>query len=296
MALNQIFQSAYSARPSEAIVGMLADAFGPRRIKGRATRGLIKAGYGVFKAPTAGGAGTQMLDPGEVYHMPSPAIGVSATAVFTGGTSATGVQTINSAELQPPRQVSITFDANTDWDPTVGVLTGYDHNGQLVSENIAIATSTAPVSTLRYSQVLSFTKPAQTGATGTFSVGVTAITALTVADFKGVAVRQVIKTTIATAGLFNYPGMLGAAATTADYVDGEEVPVLSMGGIWVYSEQAVTDGAPVYLRTASGAGGAVLGAFRTDADTATAVLVPGAYFKRDSAAAGAAWAEFTYTP
>lgn len=280
---------------------MLADAFGPRRISGRATRGLIKAGYGVFKVPGVGGAGTQMLDPGEVFHIASPGIGADADAILATGTSATGTDTTmdgayGSTELQPPRIVTVTFDASTDWDATTGVLTGYNHAGQLVSENIAIATSTAPSSVNRYTRVVSFQKPAQTGTGGTYTIGVAAYSALAAADFKGVAVRQPIKTTIATAGLFNYPGMLGQSTTTADYVDGEEVPVLSMGGIWVYAEEAIADGDPVYCRIASGAGGSVLGAFRNDADTASCVAIPGAYFKRDSTASGPAWAEFTYTP
>jgi hypothetical protein len=50
-----------------------------------------------------------------------------------------------------------------------------------------------------------------------------------------------------------------------------EIPVLRHGRIWVKSENAVTPASPVFVRVASGAGGTEIGAFRTGADTATAV-------------------------
>lgn len=62
------------------------------------------------------------------------------------------------------------------------------------------------------------------------------------------------------------------------YAIGEAVPVLRRGRIHVIVEDAVTAvGTPAFVRFASGAT-ANLGAFRTDADTATAVAFPGARF------------------
>jgi len=59
----------------------------------------------------------------------------------------------------------------------------------------------------------------------------------------------------------------------------DAVPVLRKGRVWVIAEDAVPAvGTPAFVRFAAGGGGSVLGAFRTDADTASAVAWPGARF------------------
>lgn len=54
-----------------------------------------------------------------------------------------------------------------------------------------------------------------------------------------------------------------------------EGSIQTMGHIWVEAEEAFTPGLPVFARHTAGAGGATIGRARTDADTASAVLVPG---------------------
>lgn len=296
-----VFQTSYSQRPSEAIIGQFAEAYSPRTVTGKAARGLIKAGYGVFRAPSVGTSGSEMLDPGEVFQIPNPGVAVDVDAILaSGGASSTSIQVISGAalngvvggaEMQPARIITFAFSASTDWDPTNGTLVGIDHNGRVVTETIAISTSGSPSSTARFRSVTSFTIPVQTGAGGTFTMGIAAMAALTIDDFVGVAVRKPIKTTIATAGLYGYPGIT-STLVTADYVDSEMVSVLDGGAIWGYVEEAVVEGDPVYVRIASGSGGSQLGAFRNDADTATAVLVVGARFKRNAAALGPAKIRF----
>ncbi len=296
---NPIFQSSYSHRPSEATVGQLASAFAPYNITAKIARGLIKAGYAVFKTTANGGSHDSMLDPGECVHIPNPGVAVNTTAILaTGGTSATGTVSgaalngvVGVTEMQPPRKVTIIFDASTDWDPTTGTFSFYNDQGALVTENVSIATSTTHTTTAFVSRVVSFAKPAQSGAGGTFTMGIAALAAASITDFLGVAIRKPIKTTIATAGIYGYPGIT-STSVTADFIDGETVSVLEGGDIWVYAEEAIADGDPVYVRVASGAGGSVLGAFRNDADTASCLLVPGARFRRKSSAAGPAKARF----
>jgi len=288
-----ILQSSYSQSPDQAVIGQLTDAFSPRRCSAKVARGMVKAGYGVFKANgSLGGAGTSMLDPGEVLQTPSPALTVDVDAIASAVASSGSIQTlttfngvVGATEMQPARAVTFICDASTDWNATNVTLTGVNHLGQTVSETLAIDTSTTATSVNKYRSVTRVVIPAQTGAGGTATIGITAETALAIADFRGVAVRQEIKTTNSTAGLYGYPGLTAAQlAVTADYVDGEPVPCLSMGGIWVFTEEATVDGDPVYVRIAAGAGGSALGAFRNDADTATCVLVVGATFTRDCAA------------
>ena len=69
------------------------------------------------------------------------------------------------------------------------------------------------------------------------------------------------------------------------YAIGSSVAILNMGYIVVEAESAVVKGGSVFIRYAAGAGGTVLGAIRADADTATAVEVPGVIFA-ESASAG----------
>jgi hypothetical protein len=283
---------------------MLTDAFSPRAVDSKVARGLIKAGYGVFKTHAGGGAGTSMLDPGEVYQIPNPGADADVDAIVTAYTSSTGIQTfsgtalngvVGATEMQPPRLLTFVFSNHADFDATNITLTGISPLGVTQTENIAIPNGgNATVnSTLYYASVTSIVVPAQSGTGGTATFGIAALTTLVIADFRGVAVRQPCKTTIATAGIYGYPG-IASVAVTADYVDAEPVPVLTEGGIWVYSEEAVSDGDPVYVRIATGAGGSSLGAFRNDADSGSCVLVVGAKFKRDSTTAGPAWAKFAY--
>lgn len=56
----------------------------------------------------------------------------------------------------------------------------------------------------------------------------------------------------------------------------QSVPdIVRQGHIYVLVEGTGAEGAPLYMRYASGSGGSQLGAFRADADTSTAAAVPG---------------------
>ena len=300
-----IVQSSYSRSPAEAVPGMLAEAFAPKRTRSKIARGLIKAGYGVFQVPTLGQGGTQMLDPGEVFHIANPALAADVDAIKTAITSSASVQTFTTSahfdgvvgltEMQPARKITLVLSSHADWDATNATLIGYDHNGQLQTETLAIPNggNATVTSSNTYRSVVSLSIPAQSGTGGTATVGIAALTAgLALVDFVGVSMRQSAKSSVATNGIFGYPGIT-STSTTASYVDGESVPVLTAGGIWVFTEEAVVEGDPVYVRVASGAGGSVLGAFRNDADTASCVQIPDARFCRD-AAAGCAWAYFPH--
>ena len=301
--MSQIFQSSYSQRPSEAVPGMFSDAFAGRDVDSKVARGILKAGYGCFKSQAHGGAGTTMLDAGEVYQIPSPAAAVDVDAIIATIGTTTGVQTLSGAsldgvvggaEMQPARILNVTFSSHADWDATTGVLTYVNDSGVTVSENISIPNggNATVLSTGYCASFVSFVIPAQSGTGGTATLGVSALTALTIADFRGTVVRQPVKTTLNAASIFGYVGN-PSVLVTGDYVDGETVPVMTEGGIWVYAEEAMSDGDPVYIRIATGSASA-LGGFRNDADSASCVLVPGAKCKRDSTGAGPAWVHFAY--
>lgn len=65
-----------------------------------------------------------------------------------------------------------------------------------------------------------------------------------------------------------------------------EVNVTRRGMVWVAAEGAVTAGNTAFVRYASGSGGSQKGAFRADADTATAGSATGFIFRDTLAAAG----------
>lgn len=73
---------------------------------------------------------------------------------------------------------------------------------------------------------------------------------------------------------------------TNEYPIGSTVGIASQGRIWVTVEDAVSAGGAVYVRFETGSGGSQLGALRSDADSASAVVLAGAIFET-SADAGA---------
>jgi hypothetical protein len=70
----------------------------------------------------------------------------------------------------------------------------------------------------------------------------------------------------------------GSVADNEIYADEERMPVRRSGRIWVTCEDGCTAGEPAFARYVAGAGGSILGSWRTDVDTASAVAVAGARF------------------
>lgn len=64
------------------------------------------------------------------------------------------------------------------------------------------------------------------------------------------------------------------AGSAAIWPKNYEIPVMRKGRVLVKPEVSVNVGDPVFIRYASGAGGTQVGAFRKDADTATAAAAP----------------------
>ena len=71
------------------------------------------------------------------------------------------------------------------------------------------------------------------------------------------------------------------------YSDGDPMPVIKKGRVWVPVEDAVTAESAAFVRFVA-AGAEQLGAFRSDADGTDAVALPGAKFVSDAEAGGLA--------
>jgi len=73
------------------------------------------------------------------------------------------------------------------------------------------------------------------------------------------------------------------------YEEHREMNIIDFGEIWVYTEQSVVPGDPVYFRhTAATAPLDVVGRFRKDANTDEADLIEGATFETTTSAGGLA--------
>lgn len=84
--------------------------------------------------------------------------------------------------------------------------------------------------------------------------------------------------------------------TVGGYKAGDVVSVMKTGRVWISSETALANGAAPFVRFAAGAGGSQQGAWRNDADTATAVQpTSGVHVFRGNAAAGLAVIELGKT-
>lgn len=80
------------------------------------------------------------------------------------------------------------------------------------------------------------------------------------------------------------------STSTADstYQVGDNVGAIAEGHVWVVVEEAVSAGAACYVRHTANGGNTLLGAFRSDADTANAALLSGARYLTSTTGSGLA--------
>jgi hypothetical protein len=290
-------QTSYSDVFPIARAGMLADMT-PRSVLSRIAEGPILQGAGVFRVPVIGApASTPPGYPGGVWQNPnvSLAADVDAIATTVAGADAgvlleaedfNGV--LGAAMCEPPRKMTVTTNSNAAWDADADglVVTYYNHLGVLTSETFAVADAgNETFTTAGYCQQpvsVEFKPESMTGAAATFTVGYAALdSSLTVLDFLGVAVGD-----SATVESSYYVGSPAPVDSDPIYENHASVPVLAAGRIWVRTEDACVERGPVYVRIAASGANTQIGAFRSDADTASAVLVPNARWDRDSSAGG----------
>jgi hypothetical protein len=267
-------QTSYDAKPAIGKEGMIADSRIMRNVISRISSGVIKAGRGVFRASSYT-PGLDSGNPGQIVQAISPVATLDVDAIATGTViksvvagvtylAAVANGAVGADEMIPPRRLTVTFDASTDWDPGAGSISFLDENGELVTEALAVATSAALTTTAKARSFVGITLPAATGTGGTATIGIAAL-AFTLADFEGVAVYDA-----------SVEPPADAIAAVTEYGDDMAIPVLETGAIYVLPETAVVPTDTVYVRVAAGAGGSDLGAFGNTADTATCVAVTNA--------------------
>lgn len=106
--------------------------------------------------------------------------GASAlTAQVISGAAFNGI--IDEADIDPPRRVSLVLSSHANWDATVATVFGTNDRGEQITDTITIPDggNSSPATTKAFASVSSISIPAQSGASGTFTVGVLDSQALT---------------------------------------------------------------------------------------------------------------------
>lgn len=214
--------------------------------------------------------------------------GLIATIGSTGG-----IQTFDTAmefdgvlglgEFFPAAKVDLVLSSHADWNATTATLTYIDEHGIKRTESLSIPDAgNATVSSVGYARrVISLVIPAQGGTGGTATLGVQGPGGRLLAPYGLMGVSAFVHKTLRTP----------SSSNNEVFENDTEMPVLRKGRIWVVSEDACTPKDAVYVRCASGSGGSVLGKFRTDDDSNTAMPIPGAKWLSTAAAAGFALLE-----
>jgi hypothetical protein len=105
-----------------------------------------------------------------------------ADAIITSRASSGSIQTITGtglngavgqAAMDPPRSLEFVFSSHANWDATTAVVTGTDSAGNTVSENFTIpdAGNATVTGTQLFRTVTQVVIPAQSGTSGTFTLG-----------------------------------------------------------------------------------------------------------------------------
>lgn len=283
--MSAVLQSSVDLAMAAGKKGVLAESFAPYKAITRASAGEMEAGRAAFRAhgALAGQSGSPVGEPGRAYQNPSPGIAADVDAILaTGGATTASEQVfavadadgiVGGEDMLPGRKITLVLSNHTDWNATTAVIRYVDQlTGLEVEEDLSIPNGgNDTITTVGYARrFVSLTLPAQESTGGSFTIGVSALDAgLTAADFLGVVIRK--------------PGWVMADEDAAmDYADGDAVPLLRKGPIYVETETACVEGDPVYFRVA---GSGDLGAFRHDADGGSnAVLLPNARWGKNSGA------------
>lgn len=212
------------------------------------------------------------------------ASGVSSTAAktYTGAalSGATG-----TGRIVPAAAITFTFSNHTNWDATTGWITGIDAAGNSIEEPFSIPNGgNATVTTRRcYHRVQKVEIPAQSGASGTFTIGITS------------ALMEVGPLT--HPGVVIYEPMVEAGDSSGEFDTYAEVSVLRKGRFYAVPEDAVVPGEEVYVRHLLNSTD-LRGQFAGSAGAATAATyakVLGAKWQSTASADGIAVLEIDFT-
>lgn len=268
------FQTTYSTSLPAGVGGMIADFSDPFNRDTGVCSAAVGVGLGVIKHATS-----RMVSPISDVTLDVDSI------LASGGASSASAQVITTASFNgaigtgrivPAQQVTLTLNSHTDWDLTTMTVYGEDADGATIAEDVLIPNGgNATISTkAAFGRVTGLAIPAQTGTNGTFTVGTAPTNAeYSRADFRGVAEWNAAHMPYDT-----------TTYTNGEYPSGEDVPVITKGRVWVYTEAAAVRGDRVFVRIV--ASGSDKGGQFSNARSASFALVRGAHFVTAQSSAG----------
>jgi hypothetical protein len=218
------------------------------------------------------------------------ALAADVDAIIVAGVSSAAPQDLGAIDFDGvvgatrwpvPTLVDAVFSANTDWDATNMTITGIGEDGGLITEVIAIPADVGGTvsTTNRFTQITRVQIDAQTGAGGTYTLGVQgpAAAALSKGLIQGIADLDQYRE-----GTFDLNGV-SVGPDGLPYADTVEFGAHNFNKVWVDTQDQVLEGAPAFVRivnTAAAGAPSNCGQFRSDADAGNAVAVPGARYLR----------------
>lgn len=236
-------QSAIASSLTAGRQGLLANGGYEPKIMPRIAYDAVRCGVLALLA-----AGTDVGSPGLAKLVPS--LDIDVDSVIATIASAASAQTIVAASfdgvgvgglgaiMSPARRLGLVLSSHANWDLTTAYITGTDMYGHVIKEAIVIPDAgNATVTTKNYfARVTELYIPAQSGTSGTATLGVTADDAMFSRRDSGIVVYNPAHEPYAT----------GEAFTAQD-----PIGVLTEGRIWVAVEAAVADGDIPYVRCAT---------------------------------------------
>lgn len=274
-------QTSYTTAPTAAYPGM-EDGTGPFRdaistVVEEATG--IAPGLVVFRG--TGGDMTARAVPAVAADSDAISGTPIATAASTQTLDTELAGVIGTGLIAPARRVIVVRNSHADQDAVTAVLTGYDQDGLLVSENLAFANGGGDTITSvnHFSRVVSLVIPAQTGTNGTTEIGIGVDFRIGDDSVQGVSLRT-------------HKALVDpSSADNEDYEDEDTMPVLRRGRVWVSCETACTAGQRPFVRGIA-AGAEVFGAIRgTNSDSGDCAMWGSARFLTSLSSAGLALLE-----
>lgn len=268
MAQPSPVQTSVSASPGNAPAGTI-DNPGLAEVKSRVAYAALTPGLlALFVAAAS-----------TLRHPVAGDSAVDADAIITAGGSTAGVQTLSGASLDGAvgddpmriaRNLTFTFTSHADWDATTITVAGKDVDGEYLSETFAVPNggNATVTGNALFTQVDSVSIPAQSGTGGAFTMGVGA---------------KLGPLDIAAAGVVALENTRSAAA----YAAGETAGVVRKGRVRVTTEEAVSEGGPVFVRLVT-SGDEVYGAFRMSADANDCARVLSAKWAQTTTGSGTA--------
>jgi hypothetical protein len=230
-------QLVYTQDPVAAYPGMPAD-LGFKDDVSAVCEETLGIDPGLVVVRGLGGDMTARLPPTPVVDVDAIKTNIGSTAGVQNLTVADFNGVIGAGRIYPPQRIELVLSSHADWNATNATLGYEDENGILRSETLAIPDNgNATVRSVGFaSRVMTLSIPAQAGAGGTATLGISALATIDGGDTIGLAMRT------------QKARRDGSASDTEMHLDEESMLVRRQGRAYVIVENAFSAGDMPYVR------------------------------------------------